>query len=238
MSHSQEMNFDRFWELMQKDSHTQPPMHNIYIGLSVLTIILFFALFHLFYQLNSFFNKTFSLMNFKDKCEYISRINGILHAILATILAYFGVFQLCANPSETIFSDAECMNSPKIFHGYSAVFTIGYLVYDFIVMLVIVRDFTQLGMQQYLHHIVAVTGFSFAIMTKQNIALTGCILNQFTEISTPFINIRYLLFSHKMQETQVFVVNTLLFAITFFFGRMSMQFYFLYSAFPILTDLL
>ena len=142
MSQNQEMNFERFWEMMQKDSSSQPPMQNVYLGLAMLTILMFFALFHLFYQLNSFFNKTFQLMKFTDKCGYISKCNSSLHAIIATFLAYIGIFQLCSNSNESIFSDQECMNSPKAFHGYSAVFTLGYLVYDFIVQLFLMRDLT------------------------------------------------------------------------------------------------
>ncbi len=60
----------------------------------------------------------------------------------------------------------------------------------------------------------------------------GAIANQFTEVSTPFMNLRQLLYVHHMNESKVARINTILFAVTFYIGRLAFQAAFLYKSLP------
>lgn len=229
--------YQNFWEMLKKDSSSQPQNVNEYIGLSVLIIVMFFALFHLFYQLNSIFNKVFREMSFTEKSLYISKILSILHAVFVCVLSFYAMIYLCENPNNTIFSDSDCLNSPKVFHRFSALITIAYLIQDLIAMIFLCRDFTPLGYQFMLHHVTAISSFSLALYTEHNIILTAAIINQFTEISTPFLNLRQFMYIHKAAEGPLFTINSISFLLSFLIGRLGLQFVFIYISYPVLADI-
>ena len=60
----------------------------------------------------------------------------------------------------------------------------------------------------------------------------GAIANQFTEVSTPFMNLRQLLYVHHMNESKLARINTILFASTFYIGRLAFQAAFFYKSLP------
>lgn len=73
-----------------------------------------------------------SIFTGKKRVDYMTRVIAIWHAIVVTVLAYFGCFHLCDNPQSTIFTDMQCLLTPKLYHVISATFTIGYLSFDFL----------------------------------------------------------------------------------------------------------
>ena len=38
---------------------------------------------------------------------------------------------MCDDPKKNIFNDYKCLTTPKIYHVYCAIITIGYLSFDF-----------------------------------------------------------------------------------------------------------
>lgn len=180
-----------------KDSKSQPTELKEFLGFAFLIGILFAVLFQLQWQLHSLFNKTFQDMKFADKCAYLTRIQGCIHAILVAIPTFIGMFYLCDNPSETIFTDMQCLNTPKIFHRYTATITVGYLTLDLLIIVFLCRDFSPLGWQFIAHHVAGTTAFAATLFLEQNFLLTVCIVNQFSEISTFFLNVRNMLYTHK-----------------------------------------
>ena len=67
----------------------------------------------------------------------------------------------------------------------------------------------------------------------------GAIANQFTEISTPFMNLRQLMFYHKLNESKCAKVNNLIFAAVFTVFRLMFQMTFLLYCLPwLISELL
>jgi TLC domain len=128
----------------------------------------------------------------KKRVDYLTRVVAIIHAALVTIFAYYGVFHLCEDPSKSVFTSQECLLTPKLFHVLSAVVTIGYLSFDLIATLVFNHENNTLTYQTYAHHVAGIVSFYAALVCKPqtSVFLIGAVANQFTEISTPFMNLR------------------------------------------------
>lgn len=134
---------------------------------------------------------------------------------------------ILSEPSEeNIFTSQRCYTEPKIFHAHTLTITIGYLIFDFVLCAFVVKDFTALGYQTYFHHIGAITSFLLVLFLDNHGAyLITAIGNQFTEISTPFMHFRQMLFIHKdlPNHAKIETVNIVLFLISFLFGRFIFQ---------------
>ena len=79
-------------------------------------------------------------------------------------------------------------------------------------------------MQNYIHHIVGFGGCFSTIVCGRMI----CTLSAFTcltEISTPFVSLRWLLSTHKQSSTTLYMVNGLLMTALFFVFRCVLQTY-------------
>jgi hypothetical protein len=55
---------------------------------------------------------------------------------------------------------------PKMFHSYSSAITVGYLTFDLVLSVFILKDFTALGLQTLFHHLTAASGFFFAMIVN------------------------------------------------------------------------
>lgn len=93
------------------------------------------------------------------------------------------------------------------------------MLYDSIYQTVLVRDFSSGGaLQNYLHHLLASFGCGSGLYygrfwgTVSNLCLV-------TEISTPFVNLRYLLYTHKKTDGTLYFVNGLSMTGVFFLSR-------------------
>ena len=78
--------------------------------------MLFWATFYLVHKLANVFSPTYRDMLFKKKADYLSRWVAILHGFVAAILAFVGCFCLCEREDESIFTDYECLITPKNLH--------------------------------------------------------------------------------------------------------------------------
>lgn len=176
------------------------------------------------------FNGTFTSMKGhlffgKPQVDYLTRVIAIIHATIVTVIAYYGCFYYCDDPKSSIFTDSHCRNSPKLIHVLSCIFTIGYLSFDFLMTLLFNHENHSLTFQTYAHHVAGILSFYAALVLRPHSSpfLMGAVANQFTEISTPFMNLRQLFFTHKLNDSPVALVNNLLFSVTFIFGRMVFQ---------------
>ena len=104
-------------------------------------------------------------------------------------------------------------------------FTIGYLSFDFVMTFLFNHENNSLTYQTYFHHIAAILSFYCALVLKPNTSplIICAITAQLTEVSTPFMNLRQLLYIHKLGDSVLALINGLLFALTFIFGRMAVQ---------------
>jgi len=109
-----------------------------------------------------------------------------------------------------------------MFHAHTLTITIGYLMFDFVLCAFVIKDFTPLGYQTYFHHLGASATFILALLLDNHGAyIITAMSNQFTEISTPFMHIRQMLFIHKdvPGHGKIELINVILFLLTFLFGR-------------------
>lgn len=153
----------------------------------------------------------------KKRVDYLTRVVAIIHAALVTALAYYGMVSYCEEPSKNILTSRKCLTTPRVYHLLSAVVTIGYLSFDLVMTLAFNHESNKLTYQTYLHHVAGITAFSTALILRVQGSpyLMGAIANQFTEISTPFMNLRQLLYTHKLENSLLATVNKLLFAFSF-----------------------
>ena len=83
-------------------------------------------------------------------------------------------------------------------------------------------------MQQYFHHLIAISTFMMSLLvnTPQGGGyLTTAVANQHTEVSTPFMHARQFLYLHPTLpfNSALKLVNSILFFLTYFFGRFIFQ---------------
>lgn len=160
-----------------------------------MTIVLYvaaicFVVFTLFYLLLLAISPTFRAMKTIEKQDYISRVLGVLHAVIVVTAAYLTMYKLCEDPTTTVFSSVQCINKPRRLVYHSVQLSLGFFFYDFLLCFVIMRDFSALGFQMLCHHIVAIISFSYVLLVKPQFTMYIVTMNQFTEISTPFLHLR------------------------------------------------
>lgn len=90
-----------------------------YIQIIITVMVLFLFLYGaLDYVLSRCFTE-FKILHGKKRVEYVARVIAIIHATVVTIIAYFGCFHYCDDPTKTIFTDRQCYLTPKNLHVIS-----------------------------------------------------------------------------------------------------------------------
>ena len=107
-------------------------------------------------------------------------------------------------------------------HIWALVNTCGYFVMDTFNICVLIRTFTTFDKQMIGHHVVAFLTF-VATLPFMNFAVVFGVVLLFVEVSTPYICLRWLLYTHKKQRTCCGTLNAFLIFVTFFFGRLVFQ---------------
>lgn len=125
---------------------------------------------------------------------------------------------------KTVFNNDECMNTVRYVHIWAMLHTCGYFLNDFFWLWFVVKGDSTLDYQTYAHHLIATTTYYQTLYFMDFMCVFGCIL-LFIEISTPFTCMRWLLFTHGLQETKWYAINALCAFLTFFGGRCIFQFY-------------
>eukprot|EP00347_Sterkiella_histriomuscorum_P001061 403373482 len=220
------------WRLAKEPSDGGSHKHLDYIFITIAFIGVFTGIYISLHKFLILLSREYEMMNNKQRAQYIDAYIAIIHAIAVTFLAFIGIFMTCDKRDSHMLNDQDCLRNPKNFHQFSALVTIGYLVFDFFVCAILIRDNTSLQYQTYAHHIIGASAFYMALVMENNVPLSAAIINQFTEISTPFLNLRQIFFTHKMKESLAFKINTILFFLTFSFGRVCVQIIGSYQCLP------
>lgn len=77
----------------------------------------------------------FHRMPEKVKKEYYSRIVSDLHAIVATCASIYVIYFACESPSDTVFTNFQCLNEPKLVGLYIIAISSAYCLYDMYICL-------------------------------------------------------------------------------------------------------
>lgn len=148
--------------------------------------------------------------------EYRSYLLSPSHSTTAVILSILGTFDSCSEGN--IFTNQECMNTPKFIHIWALQHTCAWFIVDSFFIGVIIRGTSAFDLQMYAHHFVSVfTWYSTLYFMNFTVVIASAIL--FVEISTIFISFRWLLYTHGQKEAMITQVNTVVSFFAFLIGR-------------------
>eukprot|EP00347_Sterkiella_histriomuscorum_P012443 403368553 len=184
------------------------------------------ALYALSFIFSLIFLPTFRAMKRQKKADYVGRHISILHAILVSFLAFYGTFQYCEKEGSTTFTDRECFERPKQLHEAQVLITCGYFTFDFFVTLLLINDFTPLGFQTYLHHIIGMLSYYVALVSPYKQGLSLAVGITLVEVSSPFMHYRQFLFIHGLGDGILQIINSFFFFSTFLVSRILFLTYF------------
>ncbi len=110
------INWERMWELAKQPSDGGYHKQRDYIAIILSFFTLFWAIYYLMHKVCVVLVRTYRDMSNKKRADYLSRWNAIVHAVVVTGLAYIGCFHMCDQREESIFTDYQCLVSPKNYH--------------------------------------------------------------------------------------------------------------------------
>ena len=142
--------------------------------------------------------------------EWNCRLVTIIHASLTTILSSWCGF--ITGPWPLVFMGEA--NTP--FQTFIATFTLGYFIFDFLWCLYMRTE----GLDMLFHHTISVSGIAFILFNEYSgPELVATILG--TEISNPFLQLRWFLRETGQYETLLAKVNDIIFMTVFICWRLG-----------------
>ena len=112
-----------------------------------------------------------------------------------------------------------CNDNPNMYDVACVAIFIGYVVWDLFLYVFLVKDTTSRAAKELLlHHFICIGGCTGAIIFSKYL-LTASSMGQITELSTPFMSLRWLLVQHKMEKSRLYLINGFVFLGTFFAAR-------------------
>ncbi len=124
--------------------------------------------------------------------------------------------------SNTMYSNDWCIDNGNYYEMAIILTFLGYLTVDLIACCFLMAEKGQSMTTTYLHHGIGIVGTVSAIVVGRYI-LTLSNATCLTELSTPFVSLRALLYMHKKTDTTLYMVNGLLMTISFFLIRCVFQ---------------
>lgn len=152
-----------------------------------------------------------------------------MYSLVLTGWSYYGLMNCDLPASEpdqshlafgnTAFRHEYCMTHPNDAQLVLNFVMIAIMVYDLLVQVIFVRDFKSSGaLSNYFHHVLVIWGCSSGLGLGRYWLVLGNI-SLMSEASTPFVNIRYLLHTHKKASGSAYFYNGLVMTGTFFLVR-------------------
>lgn len=159
------------------------------------------------------FSKTFKHLSVVERIDWCNKICSLVHATLTTFMVTYYILNTnheethpiyrFRDPNDHTLMDVVLYNS------------IAYVFYDLWFLIENYPnffDYTIVG-----HHILMSVGLISNAYTKYSPFLTALLL--FSELSTPFLNMRWFFFKRNLTNRKRYLVNGLLLWLSFFVGR-------------------
>lgn len=124
--------------------------------------------------------------------------------------------------SNTLFSNEWCVDNGNYYEIVCMLTFLGYLTVDLFACYFLMAEKGSSMATTYLHHVIGIVGSVSALIVGRYI-LTLSNATCLTELSTPFVSLRALLYMHKKTDTTLCIVNGLLMTISFFLIRCVFQ---------------
>lgn len=163
--------------------------------------------------------KSYSQLNKSQKIEWNNRGFSTVHAIITSIISFYLVmisdlFKEGSHPELII--DRKSIASDATF-GIS----LGYFIYD---LAMILQLFPSLGGMEYIiHHGLSLYSFSLALLSGQ--AHLYILMVLFTEITTPFVNMRWYLDHAGLKNSKLYLLNGIALTVGWLLARIVLFFY-------------
>jgi len=162
-------------------------------------------------------------MSYVKRTEYRTYIVSPIHALFAVSLSTMAMFFICGD-GKTVFNNDACFSTVRYIHIWALLNTCGYFFTDFFFLFFIIQGRTTLDYQTYAHHLVACATYYQTLYWMDFMCVFGCML-LFIEISSPFVCMRWLLFTHGLVESKWYAINAVAMFVVFFLSRIVYQFY-------------
>lgn len=203
----------------------QAPDHNeiYYFEFTLMAIAYFFAMHLVVHLLAKKFAPVYFDMTNVKQTEYRSYVTSIIHAIVCVILSTIAMLYICGD-NKTVFNSDTCINTVRYVHIWALIHTCGYFIVDFFFIFCVIKGDTALDYQTYAHHIVAVCTFYQTLYFMDVMVVFGVML-LFMEISSIFVSMRWLLFTHGYAQSKWYAANAICMFFTFLLGRLIFQVY-------------
>lgn len=163
------------------------------------------------------FWQRFALLGFNEQLYFADTLVSHCCHLFVYPIAFRAMFL-----QDISFEKLAGVSSPLL--DFSIAFTIGYWAFDLLVIFVWPSAFWSLEIL--LHHAVTVVVYPFSYAGYAGKVLIG--LGLITEISTPFINNRWLLVTMDMRQSTIYVYNWVITAFLYLFFRMGVLLGFIY----------
>lgn len=140
----------------------------------------------------------------EEKLDWDSRIMSSIHACISTIIAYYAIFT-----EPKILDDMFLFNTPLFTQVIS--YTCGYIFADMPIVI------AQNDKMMFIHHAMGITGLSAS--TTSGLCAGTLIIFLTTEITTPFMNLRWFLSQSGMKDNYLYYANGLFATLLWFVFR-------------------
>ena len=181
---------------------------------------------------NSTTMKHYENLSQEHKCMYVSYMISTVNAIYCVALFITSVSS-CEPPEKysksniklgnTFLRNDWCLDNPNIQEVRVTMYFLGYLIHDTLVVLFLIKDTKSAASRQILlHHFVAAIGCAGNLLIGRYVTTISCAF-MLTELSTPFINLRWFLATHNKTDSVLYFWNGITFTFVFFVARNVLQ---------------
>jgi hypothetical protein len=162
--------------------------------------------------------KLYNDLSTYDQADYLSRITAQVHALISSVLSYYLMFYMCGD-GKTFFNDDQCYYNATPLAITSLCISFGYISFDLIIIMKDIQDFSSLGMQNVVHHLISMTA-SLTALFVGGYVINSAVATAFTEVSTIFLHIRYYMIKAKCASGKPFLIVVLIFIGLFIYARL------------------
>jgi len=142
-------------------------------------------------------------------------IFSIAHSVIVLIMCLITIFS-CDQPGTFVTND-YCLVTPNIWHYRCLIFFFTYCLVDTLVLLFVIKNH-KANKEAYFHHVLGILG-SILSSYCGGWTTVGAAVNLVTEFSTPFVNIRSLLYDLNIRSGLVYTLNGVTMTLVFFLCR-------------------
>jgi len=140
-------------------------------------------------------NKRYLKLDRKKQGEYRASIISPIHAVICVIFAVAAMFYVCGE-GQTVFNNEHCLETPRYLHIWALVNSCAYFIADTFNIVIWKGDFDAYDKQMIGHHIIATVTF-MGTLAFMNFTVVFGVMLLFVEVSTPYICMRWILYTHK-----------------------------------------